>query len=864
MLSLKELKLNQNHLSGTVPPQLALASSLQFLFLYYNRLTGRLPAELARLPDLEILRVQHNRLSGDLSDFVSALPTGSPLEILDISDNIFSGTLPGPLFALPQLKTVAASNCCLNGGLPRNLCESSTLEVLILDGLSGDSHCPNREAAFGSLFSAMTGSIPPCLFSMSALSVLHLAGNGFSGSVGHIPADSVLTNVSLSRNHLTGTIPDDVLRHPFALFDVSYNRIAGTLSTYDSQSDLVNTTAMVAQVNRLSGTLPGEIDSKNIYDLSILNGNLFSCSSDAGRGHKDEEHDNTFCGSEDLDTALYCTAAVVVAIGVSLVFIRASRKATTWTSRAHSRALVALQIRQHLSRSPDMYPDLYRFFNIIERMCAAIVVGGVGLFVVTATVYAALKLSSSTGNYSTHIYQYRYKLSAAMLSGIVPSVLVVLLWTLSVCGLYYWLIAVDSSLSTDTSRTLSTTKRGCQQWGAVGFVLTANAAVVLALNGAYVYLIVSDISATQKGFLQLSVGAFRVLWNKMMSTTMSRILLGVGSDINQALLSCLYICNNLFFPCAAFLFTDSSCFYDFFVEPNIVTSTYQYEECVLHEVLLDGSSKCGLYETAIDSSSYVPFFVYNFQCGSSMLRAFIPVVLFSLAVSTMTSAIVTLFPLVYPEVTLFKPARLLHAFSSSSGTLEESRMLLNVPLQNAQMVERLAILLSFGLACPYVAMACAISAFSLWVQLMMFVAVCQSKTDLPGDTAKGREEASFVLTLLHLESTCKESRHSSLRVVLRMVAAFSGVFIGLLCVDIAADDNRLSWDQALIFFVFPMVICTGLLGYDCACWTTSSSASKSRANSMFTFTDSMTINSINFASAESSTSGDISMQPFYE
>lgn len=64
--------------------------------------------------------------------------------------------------------------------------------------------------------------------------ILHLAGNGFSGS---IPNSFNLTNLyelSLSYNRLTGTIPRQLMKIPMARLDLASNRFSGTFDVGDS------------------------------------------------------------------------------------------------------------------------------------------------------------------------------------------------------------------------------------------------------------------------------------------------------------------------------------------------------------------------------------------------------------------------------------------------------------------------------------------------------------------------------------------------------------------------------------------------------------------------------------------------------
>ena len=200
-------------LAGTIPSQLGAITSMTYLFLFGNSLTGTIPSQLGNckslaylsgfipssilsLPKLVSIDLSDNRLlCGNVSSLFSN-STSKSLQYVLLSSMSLTGSLPSSLFSLPQLDTLILSSNCITGTLPSSICSSQNLSSLILDGI-GASCGKGRHISFH-------GTIPTCLFSMPYLSTLHLVGNGLTGTLPELSANSSLTTLSLTSNRLTG------------------------------------------------------------------------------------------------------------------------------------------------------------------------------------------------------------------------------------------------------------------------------------------------------------------------------------------------------------------------------------------------------------------------------------------------------------------------------------------------------------------------------------------------------------------------------------------------------------------------------------------------------------------------------------
>ena len=178
-------------LSGTIPTQIGLLSSLQHLRLEDNRLTGPLPAELGNLASLQTLVVRRNLLTGTIPPFLGVL---QQLQGLALDSNRLTGGIPEELSRLPSLIELHLHDNVMGGQLPGSLNSlSDTLTWLTLSD------------------NEFVGPLPVSWSDLSKLQVLQLEGNEIL--TGSIPLEwgggwTELMRISLQGTSLTGEVPD--------------------------------------------------------------------------------------------------------------------------------------------------------------------------------------------------------------------------------------------------------------------------------------------------------------------------------------------------------------------------------------------------------------------------------------------------------------------------------------------------------------------------------------------------------------------------------------------------------------------------------------------------------------------------------
>ena len=293
----RELNLDSNELTGTIPGALGGLTSLVELDLGRNRLTGTIPASLGFLTDLEELRLGENRLSGNVP---ANLGNITNLQRLLLNDNQLTGTIPPKLGDLANLTEVHLSNNEVTGCIPAGLQDVPTNDFSELGLLFCEttpepvsSDFATDRAALVALYNAADGanwennykwlSEAPIgewkgvtADAAGRVTRLHLGGNLLSGKMPPELGDlTSLTGMWLSANRLSGPIPPELgdltsLTHLY----LSSNRLSGQIPP--ELGNLTSLARMSLSPNQLTGSIPAELGSLANLEGLWLSGNQFT------------------------------------------------------------------------------------------------------------------------------------------------------------------------------------------------------------------------------------------------------------------------------------------------------------------------------------------------------------------------------------------------------------------------------------------------------------------------------------------------------------------------------------------------------------------------------------------------------------
>jgi hypothetical protein len=457
---LTTLMLNNNLFTGPLPDFTCFFPLLSVISFSNNQLTGPIPSNFSLQSAVYQFTVGNNKLNGPIGSVLSIFNSSKFLHVLDLSENQFTGSIPGGAatgFYETNIRTLKVLNLginCLTGTLPEALCQLNNLGTLILDGLTSSPSCViYLFPAISGLNSFIhknkfSGSIPSCLLEIPGLQTLHSSGNGMTGNLPQsLNISSSLNDLVLSHNELTGSIPLSIQKKlNWQTLDLSYNRLSGTLSPlfypFPNNNDNGSEINLSLEINYLSGNVPSSLltssSSSAMSSLSILEGNIFNCGNDKAKNlpNNDQHYRNYNCASST-SSLLIVVSSLLTGLLVLFLFIILLPWQNALTSSLQ-------QLLQRINNWKDAFnytntnasvgssSSFYLLKDYLSNMIKLILL--MMLFAITIAQPTWIGISNFYGTYE---YQYVWSVSAIFMSGQTPAIILLMLFFIWFFLLFY-------------------------------------------------------------------------------------------------------------------------------------------------------------------------------------------------------------------------------------------------------------------------------------------------------------------------------------------------------------------------------------------------------------------------------------------
>ncbi|KAK5802313.1 MDIS1-interacting receptor like kinase 2-like [Gossypium arboreum] len=256
LTNLELLNLSGNEITGPIPSALGKLTNLKELDLSFNQITRAIPPTLGGLNNLEFLHFTSNKISSFIP-----LELGNMTSLVELllNENKLKGSIPHEIGNLKNLVALNLSNNNLKHRIPQSLTTLSKLSYLYLDSNFLQGPIPSEIGNLKNLFelnlskNKLNGLIPSSLANLSRLSYLFLDSNLLKGP---LPSQigGCLQILSLSNNHINGSIPSEIFSYGRHTLNLSHNFIEGEIPHQFDSDDNIN--ILDLSHNNLTGMIP--------------------------------------------------------------------------------------------------------------------------------------------------------------------------------------------------------------------------------------------------------------------------------------------------------------------------------------------------------------------------------------------------------------------------------------------------------------------------------------------------------------------------------------------------------------------------------------------------------------------------------
>jgi len=265
-----KLALPTNNLTGILPEELfAGITTFTSIEIFSNNLSGGIPSGIGNSP-LRVLDIEKNNFSGNL--FIEEIfDLSGSLEELFASFNGFTGSIPSRISKFENLKSLWLARNEFSGAIPTQIGALSSMERLYLYGNKFDGQIPTEIGNLSKLRKLhlysntnMSGPIPASIGNLGKLEDLELDTMGLTGNIpDSIQNLSELKTIRAFENDLTGAIPAEIRKlKKLVTVELHNNSLNGDIPDLSESTNL-------KRLDLSSNELNGQLDAK-LFEMPNL------------------------------------------------------------------------------------------------------------------------------------------------------------------------------------------------------------------------------------------------------------------------------------------------------------------------------------------------------------------------------------------------------------------------------------------------------------------------------------------------------------------------------------------------------------------------------------------------------------------
>jgi len=268
-------------------------------------------------------------------------------------------------------------------------------------------------------------------------------------------------------------------------------------------------------------------------------------------------------------------------------------------------------------------------------------------------------------------------------------------------------------------------------WTKLSALALVNVVVTIAVNVAYVAS-VTGTTVKNANALATFLGIFKALWTFMILRIMRRYGELQARQLEYFQVG-VAVFNTIIAPCSVVVLTTQACFLSVFGQTSVTVPNTYYVACT---IAATNTTACPSYDTFSSNDGYAvdPPFLYSYQCSSYVLVNYTPVMLSTFwsvsllaVIKLMKSAILAVHPTFFDFPWILKTA----ASTTASNGVAPVRPLFSKYICTYDLYVHAMVLLTFGIACPFLAMLIAWSYFIKSACAVMHIGRALCRVDEP-------------------------------------------------------------------------------------------------------------------------------------